>query len=213
MEGETRPALEVLVCYQTCSSMKSDDHTRKLVRLLGQSIGSKDEADTLSSLGIDLSSVTTKTFGQVTYRSASDAGLSLQFEHGQCQAIDLYNEGAVKGWQPFTHLPLSLHFSNTDTQVAQHSLTLDKNTCGKILVRSFGEPDRKGGGEPLKGGGASGMGPSVWMEWQHARLAGRHVYLMVELMGADARGAQRWEKGAEAFWGICTFSLPPPSST
>lgn len=183
-----------------------------LVTLLGQPQGSDEVSRFVTSLSSDEAGdveLAVKEYPPVTYASSQEHGISLQFEQGRCQAIDLYNEGAAKGWKCFPKLPWTLTTSVSDKE---QMLVIEAHTTGTDFVSILGEPSRKGGGEPLQGGGASGLGPGAWMEWQKLTLAPPStvkVDLMVELKGPDARGAQRWdkEKGGKAAWGVITLSL------
>lgn len=143
----------------------------------------------------------------VSYHSLPSHGVSLQYEGGECRAVDVYNEGAVKGWSCFSRLPLNASLRSCEG--AMLSLHLDTSTTGAQLVSQLGEPYRKGGGEPMKGGGASGLGPGAWMEW-NMEHEGRPIQVMVEMAGQAARGLDRWEKerAGAALWGVCTFALP-----
>lgn len=121
-----------------------------------------------------------------------------------CKAIDVYNSDAVKGWSCFSRLPIEMAVKRQDGSLI--TFLLEKETTGKDIVQQLGEPDRKGGGEPLKGGGASGLGPGAWMEWK-VHYKKRTVLIMIELAGLEARGRNRWEKeqAGSARWGVCTF--------
>lgn len=155
--------------------------------------------------------LTKKDFKSVSYQSAQECGISLQYEQQpdseewMCKAIDLYNDDAVKGWSSFTRLPIEASLMNEDGKT--FTLRLEKDTSGVDIIKQLGEPDRTGGGEPLKGGGASGLGPSAWMEWK-LKYRGKKIDVMIELAGQEARGRDRWEKerAGAALWGICTFA-------
>lgn len=180
-----------------------------------------------------------KEMGGVLYASVKDVGISFQFERSsarsndqiddwKCKAIDLFNSPYGKGWQTFIGLPFELN-KCCATHPSSQDLRFSADTLGKEIVNALGEPDRKGGGETLKGGGASGFGPGAFMEYKQVKvyldqgdITGskdpsslttnhyRMVDLLVELAGQEARGAHRWEKskGGSAPWGVITFSLP-----
>lgn len=201
-----------------------------LIALLGEAYGSEaiaHFAETLSPTSANgearVATLEVKEFPPVTYASSRAHGLSIQFERGSCQAIDIYNEGAAKGWSSYSDLPLTMTLIPTANAPGERKLLkLEASMTGTDFVSLLGEPSRKGGGEPLRGGGASGLGPGAWMEWRGLSIsegpedgkdASKLVDLMVELKGPDARGAQRWdkEKGGQAKWGILTISLAAPS--
>jgi hypothetical protein len=153
-----------------------------------------------------------KDFKTVSYRSSQSHGVSLQFEQDDskskwiCKAIDIYNKDAVKGWSCFPRLPV--HVTLLDQDGSTFVLNLTADTTGIDLVKELGEPSRKGGGEPMKGGGASGLGPGAWMEW-NLKYNDRQIQVMIEMAGQEARGKDRWEKerAGIAKWGICTFAI------
>ncbi|UZJ57111.1 hypothetical protein CBS101457_006431 [Exobasidium rhododendri] len=184
--------------------------SQSLIHVLGQAAASPVLGTLLSGLGEGHIELTQKRFGAVSYRSSQSHGISLQFEEvkseWRCKAVDVYNQNGAKGWSRFCALPIRLSFSGQDDDAI--SLHLNVNTTGVDLVRQLGEPQRKGGGEPMKGGGASGLGPGAWMEW-NLKYEGKSVEVMIELAGQGARGKDRWEKeragGAE--WGVATFAL------
>lgn len=152
-----------------------------------------------------------------------------------CAAVDVYNADALDqgakhkcGYAAFRAYPLRLRGSvesprttgaaSGETKEAPPTPTgtidVTPHTTAREFVRALGEPLRKGGGEALAGGGASGLGPGVWLEWKLRVRIGqaeeKEVMLMVELAGNEARGAGRWEAGkaGRATWGILTLSLP-----
>lgn len=187
-----------------------------LFELLGSTSSASGLDVALTSLSLPPSSaLERKDLGPVSYLNALQHGVSLQFEQSNkeaaddgtwtCQAVDVYNEGYDRRWKVFAGLPLLLSWRRESKEM---TLTLASETTGADLVSVLGEPTRKGGGEALKGGGASGLGPGAWMEWT-ATMHDRRFNLMVELMGTDVRGAGRWEKdkGGAAVWGVCTLSL------
>lgn len=165
-----------------------------------------------------------KEFSSILYQSAEMQGLSMQYEpprdmntHSKhdwiCKAVDVYNENGVKGWRMFPSLPLTLSLQIGEKTVI---LQLSSETSGIDLVSCLGEPSRKGGGEPLQGGGASGLGPPAWMEWRVklCYLRADHptqqdANIMVQLAGLEARGPHRWErsKGGTARWALFTIYL------
>lgn len=73
----------------------------------------------------------------------------------------------------------------------------------------LGEPNRKGGGA---GGRA---GPAAWMEWSlqvssPESVTSTDITLQIELAGASARGADRWnaERAGTCHWAFITISKP-----
>jgi hypothetical protein len=182
-----------------------------LLSVLDEPADSAKVAEMLSNVSEEPIELKKKNFKSVSYQSAQQHGLSLQYEQQPasnewiCKAIDLYNNGAVKGWSAFTRLPIAIALSNEDGE--ELNLRLEKNTSGVDIVKQLGEPDRTGGGEPLKGGGASGLGPGAWMEWK-LKYGDRKTDVMIEMAGQEARGRDRWEKerAGSALWGICTFA-------
>lgn len=186
-----------------------------LLSVLGEHDSSphiKSLLDFVSEEGIQL---IRKDFQSVSYRSSKEHGLSLQFEEKKgssssslvCNAVDVYNSNALKGWSCFSRLPIEVGVKRQDGST--RSLLLETDTTGVDIVRQLKEPDRRGGGEPMKGGGASGLGPSAWMEW-NVLYEEKEISIMIELAGQEARGRNRWEKeqAGSARWGICTFSSP-----
>jgi hypothetical protein len=186
--------------------------TLTLLSVLDEPVDSPKVGTLLSAISDEPVQLTVKDFKSVSYRSSQEHGLSLQYEQQPssnkwiCRAVDVYNEGAVKGWSAFTQLPIEVDLSNQDGKELR--LLLHKDTKGVDIVQQLGEPDRTGGGEPMKGGGASGLGPGAWMEWKHSHKD-REIDVMIELAGQEARGSDRWEKerAGSASWGICTFGL------
>lgn len=85
--------------------------------------------------------------------------------------------------------------------------TIALDSTGKDLVSMLGEPQRKGGGA----GGRSG--PAAWMEWtlqlnMSDTGESNEVKLQIELAGAGARGADRWnaERAGTCPWAVITIS-------
>lgn len=187
------------------------DNGDLLVDLLDGQIGSDSVEGTLACISTSRIKLIRKDFKKVSYHSSQSKGISLQSEESsgvhKCKAIDIYNEDGVKGWSAFTGLPLKL--THTTQDGGERTLILTVDTRGADIVSQLGEPDRKGGGEPMKGGGASGFGPGVWMEWSLQHRS-RSILIMIELSGLEARGQDRWEKqrAGSARWGVCTVSLP-----
>jgi hypothetical protein len=191
-----------------------------VLHALDESASSAAIKTLLASLSDSTIVLTRKDFSSISYRSSQAHGVSLQCSNQQknddetckCKAVDIYNEGGVKGWSCFSRLPVEvaalLPSSSENAIESMASLHLTTSTTGIDLVKQLGEPHRKGGGEPMKGGGASGLGPGAWMEW-NARYQGKAIQIMIEMAGQEARGRDRWEKeqAGKARWGVCTFAL------
>ncbi|SAM84827.1 uncharacterized protein UBRO_05976 [Ustilago bromivora] len=162
-----------------------------------------------------------KAYPDVVYHNYRSIGLSLQFEVSSpgknaskvgsedlcLAAIDIYSANEDKSWTCFPTLPLQIDALRDDTASEQVKATITKAITGKDLVSSLGEPQRKGGGA----GGRSG--PAAWMEWS-LKLDRSNLNesdpttLQIELAGAGARGADRWnaERAGNCKWAVITVS-------
>lgn len=116
-------------------------------------------------------------------------------------AIDIYSGLDDRKWICFPALPLSIHATSSEAEI-----TIKHNSRGKDLVNDLGEPQRKGGGAGDR------SGPAVWMEWnlqlKSASGLGREFKMQIELAGAAARGADRWnaERAGTCNWAVITIS-------
>jgi hypothetical protein len=105
----------------------------------------------------------------------------------QLKSIDIYNNQSedsrkIHLFKAFPLLPLSISISNGNVLVIKDS------TTGKQVIKVFGEPNRKGGGD-----GPSSGSIDIWCEWPG---------FMVEF---GQRGPQAWERGKDASWKVITI--------
>jgi hypothetical protein len=212
------------------------DSTSSLLGVLGAGTSSAAYASCLALLQQAPASLERSDYLRpapaTSYRNARAAGVSFQFqadgtaptdEAWRCTAIDVYNAEAQQAadkrkrapqWGVCPLLPLRLELrdikrpSGAETSATAGSLDVTATSTGGDFVAALGEPSRKGGGEALAAGGASGLGPGAWLEWE-GEAEGRRVTLMVELVGEGAKGAGRWEKdkAGKAMWGVLTIAL------
>lgn len=123
------------------------------------------------------------------------------------EAIDVYSGHQDKRWTCFPTLPLAVSATRTDAESKPVQASINLDTVGKNLVTHLGEPQRKGGGASDR------SGPAAWMEWS-LQLNGadtvkrREFKLQIELAGAGARGADRWnaERAGACPWAVLTVS-------
>ncbi|SPO29498.1 uncharacterized protein UTRI_04767_B [Ustilago trichophora] len=164
-----------------------------------------------------------KAYPDVVYHNYQSLGLSLQYEAAtpgtdaskatadalRLAAIDIYSAHEDKRWTGCPGLPLQISATHVETGRKTVEAIITHDSTGKALVSLLGEPERKGGGA----GGRSG--PAAWMEWS-LRLsspdsdsrAAKEVKVQVELAGAGARGADRWnaERAGACQWAVITIS-------
>ncbi|KAJ9474152.1 hypothetical protein PHBOTO_004202 [Pseudozyma hubeiensis] len=162
-----------------------------------------------------------KAYPDVAYHNYQALGLCLQYEAtspntnaSKCApqnlrlaAIDVYSGYDDKRWSCFPALPLQVDAVSLGAEEHPRKVVIEHKSTGKHLVADLGEPQRKGGGANDR------AGPAVWMEW-HFQLESthsqskRHFKLQVELAGAAARGADRWnaEKAGACTWQVITIS-------
>ncbi|TKY89597.1 hypothetical protein EX895_001382 [Sporisorium graminicola] len=158
-----------------------------------------------------------KAYPDVVYHNYRALGLSLQYEAitpgtdaSKCSpqdlrlaAIDIYSGLDDKKWTCFPALPLSMHVTRSEAEVS-----INHDSKGRDLINELGEPQRKGGGAGDR------SGPAVWMEWSlqlksPSDLGARREFKMqIELAGAAARGADRWnaERAGTCNWAVITIS-------
>ncbi|SJX64195.1 uncharacterized protein SRS1_14850 [Sporisorium reilianum f. sp. reilianum] len=192
-----------------------------LVSVLGSSAGHADVQALLGQIQANKSAATVepevKAYPDVVYHNYKALGLSLQYEAAtpgmdasKCSprdqrlaAIDIYSGHDDTKWTCFPALPLSVHVTSSEVEI-----TIKHDSKGKDLVNDLGEPQRKGGGAGDR------SGPAAWMEWslQLKSPSGsetrRDFKMQVELAGAAARGANRWnaERAGTCNWAVLTIS-------
>lgn len=196
------------------------------------------------SLGAD-----TKSYPDAVYQNYYSLGISLCFEPDaskvmRCVTVDMFNSptpgsSTSAGGRPpkgptydETSLPLVFEFAEKEIvlpprQEGEKEMRLPreprvevrKNTTGREIVRSLGEPSRKG----------SGSWVGVWLEWNSVGLlrAGERVDVgvMLELndpKGADQMSQEQMKQGMGGLWdmaagwrwgGIKVFKAEPKKSS
>ncbi|EST04539.1 hypothetical protein PSEUBRA_006283 [Kalmanozyma brasiliensis GHG001] len=174
-----------------------------------------------SDKSADLVEPEVKAYPDIVYHNYPALGLSFQFEPATSKtdaskanlqdlrlaAIDVYSGHEDKRWTCFPALPLTLKAARTDAVTHPLEVSIKSDTKGKDLVTDLGEPHRKGGGAGDR------SGPAAWMEWSLQLKAAdtaqeRKFKLQVELAGAGARGADRWnaERAGACQWAVITIS-------
>ncbi|KAJ1025017.1 hypothetical protein NDA18_004303 [Ustilago nuda] len=176
--------------------------------LLGHAVSNRLEAEV-------------KAYPDVVYHNYRSIGLSLQFEASSpgmnaskmgsddlcLAAIDIYSANEDKSWTCFPMLPLQIDALRDDSASEQVKATITQAITAKDLVSSLGEPQRKGGGA------GPPSCPAAWMEWslkldRSNSNESDPITLQIELAGAGARGADRWnaERAGNCKWAVITVS-------
>ncbi|SNX85797.1 uncharacterized protein MEPE_04506 [Melanopsichium pennsylvanicum] len=154
-----------------------------------------------------------KAYLDVLYHNYRTLGLSFQYaskaapSNLQLSAIDIYSAHGDESWSDCPALPLQIDAIRSPARAEPIKATIAHNSTGKDLVSDLGEPQRKGGGA----GGRSG--PAAWMEWSFqlrsmASNEAKDTKILIELAGAAARGADRWnaERAGACQWAVITIS-------
>lgn len=196
-----------------------------LVGVLGCSPGEPELQTLLNQVRSDQSAANVepevKSYPDIVYHNYLTLGLSFQYEPAtlgtsaskaapqdlRLAAIDIYSGHQDRRWTCFPALPLTLQTARTDAVTQPLEVSIKSDTTGKDLVTDLGEPHRKGGGAGDR------SGPAAWMEWSLRLKAAnsakeKEFELQVELAGAGARGADRWnaERAGACQWAVITIS-------
>lgn len=157
-----------------------------------------------------------RKYTDMHYYNLRRKGVSLQVkpDTSQVVTIDLYN--AQARWGSFDEYPLRIPFWNQERK--ECLLTLQPETTALELVRTLGEPSRKGGAE-AGGPTARALGPAMWTEWTlETRLPATTqttLYILAEYAGEAARAKDRWEpgRGSTTTWATIAISIEPAKGT
>ncbi|PKI84150.1 hypothetical protein MVES1_002246 [Malassezia vespertilionis] len=177
-----------------------------LLRVLGCAVGSQAWARALAALGSD-DEIEFNAYSDMHYYNARSKGVSFQVEPvaeaGKVLTVDLYNKQPK--WGTLT-LPIKIIWE-------EHTFVLEAATTALDMVRAFGEPTRKGGGD-AGGTTAKALGPAMWLEWALAAPQGVDaptLYVLAEYGGEPARAKDRWEagRGSSAVWATLALSIVP----
>lgn len=159
-------------------------------------------------------SVEQRSYPDICYYNIRQDGVSFQVDPAtqKILTIDLYNSQAR--WGAFPHYPLEITIRGSNG--ATFVLPITPTTTAIELVRTLGEPSRKGGGD-AGGTTARALGPAMWTEWACLSKIGLSdsltpLYLLAEYGGEAARAKDRWEpgRGSEARWATIALSIVPP---
>lgn len=173
--------------------------------LLGRDVGSAAWDDFVRQAAHAFgASVECKQYSDTHYYNIRAVGSSfLTSPNSRCiHTIDLYN--AQAHWATYKYCPETFELEHE-----QHRCTVELTleTTGVDLVRTLGEPTRKGGGST---GGSGAGGPGAWMEWSKKAATGDPLYVHVELDGSNAGRVVGWDAAlGSCLWAVFTLSNAP----
>lgn len=183
-----------------------------IVRLLGTAVGSVAWQAFVASAG----AIEHKTYSDMHYYNVRQEAFSLQVDPASSRVvtIDVYNAQARWGVYPAYPIEITLRLEGKEAD-----MVITPATSALEMVRTLGEPHRKGGGD-AGGTTAKALGPAAWLEWVVEGRVGSTatwttLYIMAEYAGEAARAKDRWEPGrtSASHWATIALSLKPANDT